>query len=67
VIDSRLVAPFHPNTKTTERAVTPAALVGGHYEVQRNALYASQVNVSLAPAAGFVASPRGYGDCNAAR
>jgi putative CocE/NonD family hydrolase len=108
VIDGRLVAPFHPNTKATERAVTPGAverydievfptfatlaaghrlrltittsgnpfvapvgtepatLVGGHYEVQRNAVYASQLNVPLAPAANFAASPRGYGDCNAA-
>jgi putative CocE/NonD family hydrolase len=108
VIGGKLVAPFHPNTKATESAVTPGAverydievfptfatlapghrlrltittsgnpflapvgtepatLAGGHYEVQRNAVYPSQLNVPLAPATGFVASPRDYGDCNAA-
>ena len=44
----------------------PAALLGGHYEVQRNSVYASQLNVLLAPATGFLESPRDYGECNAA-
>jgi len=44
----------------------PTALFGGHYEVRRNSVYASQLNVLLAPATGFQESPRDYGACNAA-